>query len=407
MSTGSREEINSKAAEIRLGIYTSTYPGISGEGGIGSYVRELAAELTVKGHEVHVLTLGSRPTVLDGEVHVHSVEGDYFPLIDRIYPGAGACYYIGRAMKRLVFRFGLNVVEFPNWEGLGIYYAWRRPAPMVVRIHTSSLETIKIDRLRMNRLRRMDIQREHLHTKLADVMITHSLAHRRTMAEELGIDPEQIRVVPHGMRPADPPAGDRDEKTIVFLGRLERRKGSIDLLRAAAVVIAEHPDARFVFIGADRSHCPGERTHAQYLADEFTPEVRAQIQLLGRLPDAEVQCWLQRATLFVAPSLYESFGLIFLEAMRCGTPVIGTSVGGIPEVVEHGKSGVLVAPESPCALARAIIDLLGNPVQRAELGERGRERFQTLFSASRMGTQMVAVYLEAIQRWHLRRLTRT
>jgi glycosyltransferase involved in cell wall biosynthesis len=245
----------------------------------------------------------------------------------------------------------------------------------------------------------MDIQRELFHTKLADVMITHSLAHRQTMAEELGIDPGRIRVVPHGMRPADPPVGDRDAKTIVFLGRLERRKGSIDLMRAAAMVIEEHPDARFVFIGADRSHCPGERTHAQYLTDEFTPEVRAQIQLLGRLPDAEVQRWLHRATLFVAPSLYESFGLVFLEAMRCGTPVIGTCVGGIPEVVEHGKSGVLVAPESPHALARAIIDLLRNPARRAELGERGRERFQTLFSASRMGTEMVAIYLEAIQGW--------
>jgi glycosyltransferase involved in cell wall biosynthesis len=246
----------------------------------------------------------------------------------------------------------------------------------------------------------MDIRRELRHTKLADVMITHSLAHRQTMAKELGIAPERIRVVAHGMRPADSPSGDRDPKTIVFLGRLERRKGSIDLMRAAALVIAEHPGARFVFIGADRSHCPGERTHAQYLADEFTPEVRSQIQLLGRLPDAEVQRWLQRATLFVAPSLYESFGLVFLEAMRCGTPVIGTRVGGIPEIVEDGKSGVLVAPESPHALARAIIDLLRNSVRRAELGERGRERFQTLFSASRMGTEMVAIYLEAIQGWH-------
>jgi glycogen(starch) synthase len=387
------------SSEIRLGIYTPTYPGINGEGGIGTYVNELAAELTVRGHEVHVLTLGSRPTVLDGKVHVHSVEDGYFPLVDRIYPGAGSCFYVGRAMKRLVHRFGLNVVEFPNWEGFGIYYAWRRPAPMVVRIHTSSLESIKIDRLPMNRLRRMDIQRELHHTKLADVMITHSLAHRQTMAEELVIDPGRIRVVPHGMRPADPPSGDRDPKTIVFLGRLERRKGSIDLMRAAALVIAEHPDARFVFIGADRSHCPGERTHAQYLADEFAPEVRAQIQLLGRLPDAEVQRWLQRATLFVAPSLYESFGLVFLEAMRCGAPVIGTRVGGIPEVVEDGKSGVLVDPESPGALARVIIDLLGDPVRRAELGASGRERFQTLFSASRMGTEMTAIYLEAIQRW--------
>jgi glycosyltransferase involved in cell wall biosynthesis len=399
VSTRPRERINSKGAQVRLGIYTPNYPGISGEGGIGTYVRELAAELAAQGHEVHVLTPGSRPVVLDRNVHVHSVQADYLRLIDRVYPGAGACYHVGRAMNRLVSRFGLNVVEFPNWEGLGIYYAWRRPTPMVVRLHTSSLETIEIDRLPMNRLLSMDVRREHLQAKLADVLVTHSLAHRQMMAQELAIDPGRIGVVPHGLRPADPPVGERDAKTIVFLGRLERRKGSIDLLRAAAAVIEEHPDARFVFIGADRPHCPGERTHAQYLADEFPPEVRAHIQFLGRLPDAEVQLWLQRATLFVAPSLYESFGLVFLEAMRYGTPVIGTRVGGIPEVVEDGKSGVLVTPESPDELAVVIIDLLRNPVRRAELGERGRNRSQTLFSASRVETQMVALYREAIQKW--------
>jgi hypothetical protein len=219
------------------------------------------------------------------------------------------------------------------------------------------------------------------------------------MAEELAVDPATIRVVPHGIRPAGTSTCSRDAKTIVFLGRLERRKGTIDLMHAAALVLRAEPDARFLFIGADRPHCPGGRTHAQYLADEFPAEVRSQVQLLGRLPDDEVELWLQRATLFVAPSLYESFGLVFIEAMRYGTPVIGTRVGGIPEIVEDGKSGVLVPPESPAALAAVIRELLRNPARRAELGENGRKRVETLFSASRMATEMAGIYLETIREW--------
>ena len=73
--------------------------------------------------------------------------------------------------------------------------------------------------------------------------------------------------------------------------------------------------------------CPHNRTHAQYLRDEFPAEIRSRIDLLGPIPDDAVNRCLQNADLFVAPSLYESFGLVFLEAMRWGTPVIGTRAG--------------------------------------------------------------------------------
>ena len=75
--------------------------------------------------------------------------------------------------------------------------------------------------------------------------------------------------------------------------------------------------------------------------------------------------------LFVAPSLYESFGLIYLEAMRFAKPVIGCRVGGIPEIVEDGRSGLLVAPGDAAALAKAIRDLLDSPERRATMGAYG------------------------------------
>ena len=382
-------------------MFAPTYPSVSGEGGIGRYVRESASAMSSTGHEVHVLTPGAGPAIDDGAVTVHRRSADWLPVVDRIYPGAGACWRVGRAMLRLADRYHLDVVEFPNWEGLALYFAWRRLIPMVVRLHTSSLETIAIDGLELTRVLRADVRREHRTARMADTLVTHSHAHRLVMAKELRIDPEQIRIVPHGIAPApgrvDP--RDRDPRTVVYVGRMEHRKGTIDLLHAVPLVLRECPDAAFVLIGADRPHCPGGRTHEQYLRAEFPPEVQARVTLLGRLADNEVETWLRRATVFVAPSLYESFGLVFLEAMRWGTPVIGTRAGGIPEIVADDETGVLVPPGDPASLASAIAGLLREPERRRRLGEAGRLRCESEYSSRRMAQQMIELYGDTLRRY--------
>jgi hypothetical protein len=385
---------------LKIGMFAPTYPSVSGEGGIGKYIREGATAMCLAGHEVHVLTPGRASPTRDGAVMVHSCSTDWSPLLDRIFPGTGVCWQVGRAMRGLVRQHQLDIVEFPNWEGLAPYFAWRRSIPLVVRLHTSSRETIAIDRLELTRARRADVQRERLTARMADALATHSQSHRLAMAAELAVDPDLIRVIPHGIAPApvhvDPRS--RDPQTVVYLGRLEHRKGTIDLLHAVPRVLRDCPDATFVLIGMDRPHCPGGRTHAEYLRDEFPPEVQGHVRLLGRLPDAEVETWLRRATLFVAPSLYESFGLIFLEAMRWGTPVIGTRAGGIPEIIDDDRTGVLVPPRDPEALAAAMVALLRDPARRQALGDAGRLRSETEFSSQRMGDRMIELYADVVLR---------
>ena len=386
---------------MNIGLYTPDYPRLSNVGGIATYTRELAHGLCSLGHEVHVLTAGlPADTVRDGPVWLHSTRADYFPVVERLLPGSGTCYYIGASMRRLVAQHRLDVVEFPNFEGTGLLYSFRRPAPLVVRLHTSSFEGGQINGNIGNRAVRWDVRRERWMALSADTLVTHSEAHRQRMADELAIDSRRIAVVPHGIsvdRGFKRPPRRNSELAVVYLGRMENRKGTIDLLRAVPEVLREVPEARFILIGADRAHCPGGRTHAQYLDEEFAPEVRSRITLAGRLPEEEVDRWLQTADLFVAPSLYESFGLIFLEAMRWGTPVIGTTAGGIPEIVEDGESGVLVPPSQPCQLARAIVGLLRNEDRRRKLGEAGRRRVETYFTVDRMARQAAELYDRTIR----------
>lgn len=380
---------------MRLGFYTPNYPGITHEGGIGSYTRDLSRTLVALNHEVHILTPGAGSVVREAGVTVHQTSTKHLAIADRILPGAGACWRVGKALKQLVNEHRLEVVEFPNWEGLGLWFQMTSRVPTVVRLHTSSRETQAIDGVPITRRLRWDVKRERWQSLKAAVLVTHSDAHRRMMAEELGCPSEQIELIPHGVhvdRHFVRPARLEGPPTVVYLGRLEKRKGTIDLLNAIPLVLSKHPDARFVLIGQDRAHCPGNRTHAQFLHDEFPPRVREQITLAGRLPNEQVDRWLQTADVFVAPSHYESFGLIFPEAMRWGTPVIGTKAGGIPEIVKDGVTGFLVEPQRPTELADAINQLLADPALRRRIGEAGRHEVENFFSIERAAQRVIELF---------------
>ena len=184
-------------------------------------------------------------------------------------------------------------------------------------------------------------------------------------------------------------------------GRLSR---PAQLLRAKfELVLAAVPHTRFILIGRDRPHCPGSRTHQQYADDEFPPSVRRQITFAGALNDADVTSHLQSAEVFVAPSLYESFGLVFLEAMRWGTPVVGTRAGGIPEIIKDRESGLLVSPGNHAELAEAISSLIKDPEMRRRLGESGRRRVEEEFSATTMASRTADFYLAVVKSYARRR----
>ena len=388
---------------MRVGLFSPNYPGVTGDGGIGTYTRTLAEELLRMGHSTHVVSLGrTDERISAGGVVIETVAPRYIPIVDRLLPAASSLWRVGERSLAVSRTWHLEIFEFPNWEGLGLWFALRRQAPLVVRLHTSAAETQEIEQLRKTWGLFVDVQREKLQTRLADALVTHSRAHQQRMATEIGIAPETIKVIPHGIRTypgfirTNVP---KTEATVVFLGRLERRKGALDLLRAIPLVLSTVPNTQFVLIGRDRAHCPGGRTHQQYVEEEFPGEVRQKIRFAGALEDADVTTHLQKADIFVAPSLYESFGLVFLEAMRWGTPVVGTNVGGIPEIVINGESGVLVSPGNHAELAAAMTSLLLDEGKRRHLGAAGRQRVEEIFSAERMAARTFEFYSAVKAGW--------
>jgi alpha-maltose-1-phosphate synthase len=179
-----------------------------------------------------------------------------------------------------------------------------------------------------------------------------------------------------------------DRPSVVFVGRVTRQKGLQVLLRAAELL---DPEAQLVLC-AGQADTPELQETVSALVDHLRATRSGVVWLPGMLEKAEVIQILSHATVFACPSLYEPLGIVNLEAMACGTAVVASAVGGIPEVVADATTGLLVPPDDERALAEAINSLIANPAKAAELGARGRARAVAEFSWDSIAAQTAALY---------------
>ena len=197
-----------------------------------------------------------------------------------------------------------------------------------------------------------------------------------------GGDPLRIRL---GL-PADAPV-------VVQVGEISERKGQLTTLEAAARVRAACPGVRFVFLGIERSPPPYLAALQAVVARDRLAEA---VVWAGRREDvAELLPW---ATVAVLPSLDEPFSLAGLEAMACGRPLIASNVGGFPEMVTAGVTGLLVPPRDATALAEALIGLLREPAKADAMGAAGRARALAEFGPETFMVRLEALLAEGAKR---------
>jgi glycosyltransferase involved in cell wall biosynthesis len=176
---------------------------------------------------------------------------------------------------------------------------------------------------------------------------------------------------------------------VLLPGRLMPAKGQETLVRAAPAILARHPATRFVLLGADAA---GESVRLRELARQLG--VESALELTPWTGDPRPI--FEAADVVTLPSRSEGFGRVLVEAACLEKPVVASRVGGTPEVVVDGETGLLVAPDDPAALADALNRLLGDPGLRAKLGAAARLRATERFSAARHVEGVERVYAEAL-----------
>ena len=192
----------------------------------------------------------------------------------------------------------------------------------------------------------------------------------------------------------------REAKTILFVGRFDEEKGVLQLLRAYARLLDRHPDATLVIVGTTGFGVHRETDYVRKvreLAKSLICSRNARIHFPGYIHhDKDLAAWFQRATVLASPSLFqEPFGLVNVEAMACGTPVVGSNRGGIPEVL--GDTGVLVNPEAEEEFAVALAGTLERTDYRASLGRAAYRRAQEVFDWKLIAEQWIEMLVDVKQ----------
>lgn len=174
--------------------------------------------------------------------------------------------------------------------------------------------------------------------------------------------------------------------TVLFLGRLEYRKGFKYLLRAWPWVREVVPNARLLVVGAY------EKRHKRPFVDYARRKKIRGVRFVGPASEEDKPRFYRTAEVYCAPSAgFESFGIVLLEGMAAGVPVVASDIPGFRTVLDDGVQGVLVEPRNPQALAKAIIDLLLDPERRARLGQAGRAK-AALYDWQRVARQVLSFY---------------
>jgi glycosyltransferase involved in cell wall biosynthesis/SAM-dependent methyltransferase len=387
-----------RVAERRLTVclLIQEWPPVS-LNGIARVVLTLARGLAGTGHVVHVLTRGDGHDRVDLEdgVWVHRICTRSHPAPRGIDVPARIWDYSATLLdelERIDAHRRVDVVQFPNWDSEGIAALLTGRYRTVLGLYTPLRATRAVDPVLGAPSRELDQLEEvekfcYLHADrllACGPAIVHDIEERYRIV----LDPGRLGYVAHAIEDAPSvvvPAGDPDHPEVLFVGRLEPRKGIDTLLECIPRLAARHPGAHFTIAGRDAHPWPDGRTVRQRF--ESSPQGRGlgdRVTFTGVLPDGELLRAYAGCDILVAPSRFESFGLILLEAMRFGKPVVACAVGGMTDIVEDGGNGLLVPPGEAGALEAALSRLLLSETLRAAYGARSRQLFVERYSIERM-----------------------
>ncbi|MEW6674117.1 MAG: glycosyltransferase family 4 protein [Thermodesulfobacteriota bacterium] len=395
-------------------------------GGQGVYVKNLSRSLQDLGHQVDIVS-GPPVFVSDNGIRIHPLPGldlynpDHLfrvPSVSELMDPVNLVEWLGvcsmgfpepytfgqrafKLLKKTARRY--DIVH----DNQSLSYGVRkisRLAPTIATIH----HPITVDRdlavrsakTFWKKLKEMRwyafIRMQKRVAKTFSHIITVSKHSRRDISTEFRIPPGRFRIIPNGVDTTlffPMPAVKREPNRIIVTNSADTPLKGLPYLLKALSILSKTRDAKLVVIGAPKKN-GGIETLIRDL------DIANRIVFTGRIDQKEFVTQYARAAVAVIPSVYEGFGLPAIEAMACAVPVVSTTGGALPEVVDN--AGILVPPKNEQALADAIAAIFDNPEQASRLGRAGYKRVQEHFSWNKAAEKTVAAYRETIRAFHRR-----
>ncbi len=374
-------------------------PGGKETGGMNVYVRELSRELGRRGRAIDIFTRSESadvPHVVDTDLGetvrvVHVPAGPEKPAGKaEVWQHAGE-FVEGILLHLADWRLSYDLYHAHYWMSGWVARQLQRehPAPLIQMFHTLGAlkDLARGDGAVPEIAPRREEERRIM--EVADAIVASTPADWAAMEALYGVDAGRVHLIPPGVdlalfRPmevleaANHVGMAPDHRMILFVGRMDPVKGLDTLVRAMAKVVEWEPQwqdqACLCIVGGDKTDDRERMDEEMARIDALRHELglASVAQFLGSLPQEELPYYYNAAQVVVVPSRYESFGMVALEAMACGTPVIASNVGGLASIVRDGQTGYLVPDGDEVALALRLRQLLDDPDLRCRLGRHGR-----------------------------------
>ena len=386
-------------------------------GGQNVYVAELAKQLSARKYQIDIYTRWEDPSL--------SQIVEWFPGVRVIHIKAGPVQYIRKEdILPLMTEFRENMVGFITEQGIEykLIHAnfWMSALvakeireilniPYVITFHALG----KVRKMHQQEADKFPAERtdiEKLTARHADRVIAECPQDKEDLHTLYDIDEEKITIIPCGYNPTEFFPVDKafartllrleqDEFILLQLGRMVPRKGVDTVISALKHIGQLKKKVRLLIVGGETDHpdpaqCP-ELARLMELAME--EGVAAEVSFTGRKNRNMLKYYFSAADIFITTPWYEPFGITPLEAMACGTPVIGSDVGGIKYSVKDGDTGFLVPSRDPVALADRIRYLLQNPLLVRKMKTRAIHRVQSLFTWLKIAEMMDDLYVSVIE----------
>ena len=368
----------------------------------------LAHGLAKLGQQVHVISRSERESeydYMDEDVFVHkilprSVEGLKLSLDMGVSKkNLDYSYAVCLKLFDLVEKNGIDIVESVSWDAEAFIFSLYKTVPLVVRIVTPLFKLIESQGWDITLDKKLAHWIEGETVRRSDKVIAISNAIGKLFHDHHNVSMEKVVYCPLGCGLPDEKLliREQDENNInvLFVGRLEKRKGIDILFKAIPQVLNANENVQFWIAGKDTNLGPGGQSFEKYLSGTLTEKQLSHVNFFGFVSEQQLNELYRTCDILVAPSLYESFGQIYIEAMAWGKPVIGCNVGGVPEVVQDGVTGFIVPPENHIAIANAIIKLTNKNVARM-IGSNGRNAIENYFSIDNFIVNSLRIYKDVI-----------
>ena len=400
---------------LHIALITVEYPPDKSSYGLGTYTESLARALVAKGHIVHVLTRSPQgdSTEHQGNLTVHrmgparpDIPADLksFHLLRLTTRGLLNEWRYRRKLaaklEQLITTEGIQLIESADATAESLFYRPKHHPhiPFIVKLHGPFAVAELYDKNVPDVVRRIirTLERRLLlkATHLTAPSATAAAVFRREMGLERSItilpNPPSFEAVQSDPREEDP-------NLVLFVGRITPAKGIHLLIEAVPRVLERHPAARFLCIGGDAVSDERFSIARTRLLARLPEAARYAVTFTGRLPHSKVAQFMAKAAVCVFPSTFDNFPYTCLEAMSFGKAIVGGDNGGMVELLDGGRAGLLFTPPNVKELGDKLALLLEDRNLRRQLGQAALQRFKSTYTMNRVLSQTLRFYDQAIE----------